>query len=568
MVRLLFVLFLLTHAPLSLALSDCGEAATSIAAIQGAGEQSPMTGREVTVEGILTRDARTGTGLDGFYLQQADDEADGDPATSEALFIYTRKPGGKEGDRLRVRGTVKEHHGLTELHRIRKLSACGQGRLPAPVELSLPWASNALPEALENMRVRITGSLTVIDQYHLFRYGQVTLASEDQWIPTQQNQPGPTIPVVLAQQARNRLILDDGRSVTGPDRITWLAEPQPPRAGDRIGPATGILDYRFDAWRFHPDGPVPLERVNPRPEPPPRPAGTSLRVMAFNLQNYFNGNGQGGGFDDRRGARSQAALQRQTRKLVDALTAPDPDIIAVTELEADGYGDHSSLAELTRTLGHPWQFVRSEHNAGRRAIRNGLLYRSDRVEARGTPQVLDLEKHQGRPVLVQSFRPTGKQHQVRIAVPHLKSKSCRNAEGINSEQDDGQGCWAKARTEAARRIGAWLNSLPTSRAHLGTLITGDLNSYAKEAPLVALAEAGFINLAPEGAYSFRYRGRRGTLDYALADRRLAQVVINSVYWPINSDEAPGLGYDGPPTARHQGLWRASDHDPVITDLRL
>jgi predicted extracellular nuclease len=290
--------------------------------------------------------------------------------------------------------------------------------------------------------------------------------------------------------------------------------------------------------------------------------------MAINLRNYFNGNGQGGGFEGSRGARTQAALRHQTDKLVAALTAPDPDVIAVMELEADGYGEHSSLAQLAEALGEPWRYIRTEPAQSRRAIRNGLLYRPDRAVPRGAPRLLELAPHQGRPVLAQSFQPVGTDQQVRIAVTHLKSKSCRNATGDNRDQGDGQGCWAPARTKAAERIANWLNELPNPDNSQGNLLIGDLNSYAMEDPLTALARAGFRNLAQENAYSFRYKGRRGTLDYALADPTLIPAVLDSFYWPINSDEAPGLAYDGPDHTRQSDLWRSSDHDPVITDLRL
>ncbi|MDX5329547.1 MAG: endonuclease, partial [Marinobacter sp.] len=69
--------------------------------IQGSGSASPMVGQTVTVEGILTQDSRHKGGFGGFYLQQADSETDQDPATSEALFIYTRQAAGKPGQRLR-----------------------------------------------------------------------------------------------------------------------------------------------------------------------------------------------------------------------------------------------------------------------------------------------------------------------------------------------------------------------------------------------------------------------------------------------------------------------------------
>ncbi|HBC36741.1 MAG TPA: endonuclease, partial [Marinobacter adhaerens] len=64
--------------------SACGDPATPISRVQGTGPASPMAGATVTVEGILTQDSRAKGGFGGFYLQQADHQTDGNPATSEA----------------------------------------------------------------------------------------------------------------------------------------------------------------------------------------------------------------------------------------------------------------------------------------------------------------------------------------------------------------------------------------------------------------------------------------------------------------------------------------------------
>lgn len=134
-------------------------------------------------------DSRKPGGFSGFYLQQADHQTDDDPTTSEALFVFTRKSGGTVGQRVRVTGTVKEFHGLTELSRVHNLSVCGEAALPAPIAVSLPWPQS--PESLENMRVRFSGPLTVIDNYNLARYGELVLAANDQVVATEQVVPAP-----------------------------------------------------------------------------------------------------------------------------------------------------------------------------------------------------------------------------------------------------------------------------------------------------------------------------------------------------------------------------------------
>jgi len=78
-------------------------AVSRIRDIQGRAHRSPMTGTDVAgVEGIVTRVERR-----GFYLQ--DPKSDGDPSTSEALFVFTRSaPAVRVGDEVVVDGRVTE----------------------------------------------------------------------------------------------------------------------------------------------------------------------------------------------------------------------------------------------------------------------------------------------------------------------------------------------------------------------------------------------------------------------------------------------------------------------------
>lgn len=144
--RVLTAALLLLAATPASAGGDCGDPFTPIARIQGEGERSPLVGQPVTVEGVMTLDARGDGGLQGFYLQQSEAEADDNPRTSEALFVYTRRPGGQPGTRLRLTGEVREYRGLTELANVQTLILCGPAPLPEPLPLELsagpiwnPW---------------------------------------------------------------------------------------------------------------------------------------------------------------------------------------------------------------------------------------------------------------------------------------------------------------------------------------------------------------------------------------------------------------------------------------------
>lgn len=577
-----FALFLLLL-PVSQALAAdaCREPATPISEVQGRGEASPLAGHEVTVEGVLTFDARMDGGFDGFYLQQADHETDDSPETSEALFIYTRKKTGEPGQRLRVTGTVKEHHGLTELVDIKTITTCGTEPLPKAQSLVLLWP-NAL-ESLENMRVTVAQPLTVIDSWNLARYGELTLAAGDQVAPTEYLEPGPQAAQIASRNLQQRVLLDDGRSLRQPDPVPWppegLTGKNTIRSGDKVHELSGILDYRFGAWRIQPEKPPVFESVNDRPPAPARPVDPHIRIMSMNLENYFNGDGEGEGFPTPRGAPTVPAFEIQHRRLVEALRRPDPDILAVTELENDGYGETSSIAQLARALGSEWVFVETPGADGSDQIRTGLLYRSDRIVAETQPERLNTGPYnkQGRPPLAQIFRHQGQRFAIQVIVPHFKSKACRGATGDNQNRSDGQGCYVERRTRAAHALTEWIEQLPQIPDFAGTLITGDLNSYFQEAPLQAFRQAGFTSMVHHfhpctaqqcDHYTYRYKGEKGSLDYALVSAALKPRVINAQTWNINADEPVTLGYKNnlPDTAMLP--WRSSDHNPVITDIRL
>ena len=567
----------------------CGEDAFRLSDVQGKGNNSPLVGQKVTVEGIITLDSRNLGGWRGFYLQQADTEIDNDPDTSEALFIYTNRKAGNMGDRIRVTGRVKEYHGLTELTQVSGLKVCGREKLPRAIPVSLPWPADRAPENLENMLVRFVKPLSIIGAYSFARYGEITLASEPQVTPTQVMPPGPKALAMAEQQSLHRLFLDDGKSIRDPRPLPWPSQPlmegKPVRAGDRLNGLTGILDFRFGHWRLQSTEKPRLTEPSQRPSAPVRSPRTTLRLVTYNLHNFFNGDGRGTGFGQSRGARNPSQLNLQTSRLIATLKAINPDIIAAVEMENDDYGSHSAIAHLANALGPEWRFVKTPGVTGTDAIRTDLLYRHDRVETLGQPLRFagEASEEQGRPSLAQVFRPTGGQQQasVRVLVSHFKSKACGGATGADRDQKDGQGCYARRRTESAQALADWLASLPAPRdpghPFAGTLVTGDLNSYAREWPIQRLEEAGLTNLirsrypctlarCPQTSY--RFQGRKGSLDYSLGSAPLLDYIVDAGVWPINAEEFPVVGYQGPLAAPDGTPWRSSDHNPLYTDLSL
>ena len=136
-----------------------------IGAIQGTGTASPEVGNTVTTKGVVT-----GRTTAGFFIQEAPADSDGNPLTSDGIYVYTNSAPAASiaiGDVVTVQGRVSEYFGLTELGAPLTITEPDPpAALPAPVVLTpaLPSASPAVWEQLEHlegMRVSVP-SMTVV----------------------------------------------------------------------------------------------------------------------------------------------------------------------------------------------------------------------------------------------------------------------------------------------------------------------------------------------------------------------------------------------------------------------
>lgn len=577
-------------------ISACGTPATAIHSIQGSGASSPLSGTNQTVEAVVVGDFQsTSNGLKGFFVQEEDTDADTNALTSEGLFIYDNGFGVnvQPGDVVRVTGQVSEAFGLTELTTLTDVTVCASGAGVTPASLTLPFASATSLEAYEGMSVQLGQSLTVTENYNLGRYGELWLSSGGRlFIPTNVVAPGAPAQALQAQNDLNRILIDDGNAAQNPDPVVYpapgLSAFNTVRAGDTVTGVRGVLSYDATAYRVHPTTAPSFFSANPRSNAPALVGTGSLRIASFNVLNYFNGNGTGGGFPTARGADTASEFTRQRDKIINAISAMDADIIGLMELENDGYGANSAIQDLVNGLnavasaGTVYAFVDPGlAQLGGDAIAVGFIYRSDKVTAVGAPATLSSYPFDtsNRQPLAQTFDEKLSGARLTLAVNHFKSKGCGTASGANADQGDGQGCWNLKRTEAANALSTWLASDPTGSADADFLVIGDLNAYAKEDPIAAFEGAGYVNLiARDGgasAYSYVYKGQSGYLDHALANAGLAPQVVKATEWAINADEPRVLDYNEEFKSAGQlitlydgGVYRASDHDPVVIELNL
>lgn len=571
-------------------LGRCGDPATRIHAIQGGGTTAAMMGAQ-TVEGIVVGDYQGVGQFNGYFVQEEVADQDGDPLTSEGMFVLSGSgvDNVSAGDVVRVRGTAGESFGMTQLSTITGVAKCGTGSVPA-TSVSLPVASVGDHERFEGMLVSYSQTLTATEVFNLGRFGEVSLSGAGRlYNPTAVAEPGPPALAVAAQNARSRIILDDANNQQNVDPTRYpqggLSATNTLRVGDTLNGLTGILEFRFSSYRIQPVGDVSFASTNLRP-PAPAAVGGNLKLASFNVLNYFNGDGAGGGFPTSRGADSQFELDRQEAKIVSALKAIDADIFGLMEIENDS-GAASALAELVDALNAataPGTYSFVDTGAiGTDEIKVALIYKPAAVSPVGEWKILTsavdprFVDTRNRPTLAQTFRHSSSGQLLTVAVNHLKSKG--SACGSGDDATDGSGNCNGTRTAAAAALADWLATDPTGSGDPDFLVLGDLNSYTFETPITTLESKGYTNLVRQfqglDAYSYVFSGESGYLDHALANASLAPQVTGVSDWHTNPDEPRVLDYNVEFKTANQvstfydpGPYRASDHDPIIIGLQL
>lgn len=638
-----------TVGDLSVAVADDDVSITLISTIQGSGDASDLVGQEVTVEAVVTGIITNASGAQvGYFLQEEDADSDGDAATSEGVFVFSSQPV-TVGSQLRLTADVAEFSNLTELTNVRDLTVLETGvSLPSVTQITLAMSDDF--EAYEGMRVQlVTGSddpLTVVTNFNLDRFGEIQVAEGNLVQPTQiydaQTQAG-EIADLIAANAAARLTIDDSSTAQNPDTVTMIdsGDGTPLTAGDPItedGPTlrlgsqltqvVGIMDERYGGYRIQVDAPLDvIEGSNDRPDGVPD-VGGDLQVASFNVLNYFTtlsgGTGPNGDLDPR-GATTSEDLARQTDKLVAAITEMGAEIIALQEIENNGFGEDSAIATLVDALNAAegadvWAFVDPGTGfVGEDAITAGIIYRADQVSLTGSA-VLEFAEdsaeatwaiieqiqettgdivgdfQRNRPSIAATFE-TVDGAELTVSANHFKSKgasgldrllSAAESAGVdpalidalrndpNFDEGDGQGFWNAVREEAAAELADWLATNPTGADSLDNLLVlGDLNSYAKEDPVQALQTAGLTDLAStylgEDAYSYVFDGQRGTLDYGMASGGLLDNVTGVAEWHINADEPDLLSYSSQfndASFYNPDPFAVSDHDPLLIGLTL
>lgn len=571
-------------------------AVTPVPVIQGSGDASPLEDQQVTVEGTVTGDFQAdddeSRNLGGFFLQG---ESDGDDATSDGIFVFDGNSPVTDvtvGDRVRVKGTVAEYFGETQIQSS-GVTIIGDATIePTPVTLPVTTTTNsdgervADLERFEGMLISFPQTLTVSQLRNQERFGEIMLREGGrQYAYTSFNVPDVEgYGAYLDGLAARQLVLDDGLRVNNPGNYVFV------RNGDEISNLTGVLRYSrgsggagTEVYRLMPTSELPFVHNNPRPALP-EVAG-SLRIATFNVNNYFSTPASEGrvcgpsGKDGCRGADSNMELSRQLAKIVTVLEIMDADIVAMIELENNADASlRTIVTSLNDSVGaDTFDFV-DTGTIGNDAIKVGLIFKPATVQTVGDFALLDssvdvrFDDNRHRPVLAQTFETATGAERVTVLALHLKSKGSACDSDGDPDVGDGQSNCSATRSLAAAAMIDWIAADPTDSQDTDVIVIGDFNTHTMGDALTLFANAGYVNVAQEhigsSAYSFEFKGQFGGLDHALLSPSLAPRVVDAAEWHINADEAPLYDYNLE-FGRDKTLfdpanpYRASDHDPLI-----
>jgi predicted extracellular nuclease len=554
---------------------------TAISAIQGAGAASPLAGGTVTVEGVVTGvDDRVGFTYDttypadaGVWLQTTKGAEDGDPATSEGIFVSRVRgiDGGTDrraliGKRLRVTGTVYEKFNETTLRgatataapTVEVLGDATAAETPEPVTIDAARAAaQANPatdgtrsyyEQLEGMLVTLpTG---VANSGGTNKFGDLFLT------------PGTTKDLVFRQDpAPSLLKLVDDAGAGDPDNPYYPEAPSTTNvAASRFATvtgATGPMGFSYTNYSIAVQpGDLPLVVEDPsvaNPTTVPALTADQVRVASFNVENLFPDGAVGDLNHTITRAEYEAQLQRTATAIRDRLRAPE--LVAVQEIGDDqthGITSQDVLDDLADEIGGYHAYALEGNDP--RGIDVGILVK-DGVTVHGAPYQLAKDttttlsdcseggKLFGRPPLALDVEPRPGLRFTLIS-NHFRSKAgsdaCRDAMAT------------VVRTEAERLRAAGQE----------VLSLGDMNAFEDESPLVTATQGGTLTnlgdrLAPgELRYSYQYQGHLQTLDHPLATAGLLDRVDDVRYAHIDTDHP----FD---QATGQGI---SDHDPPVVTL--
>ncbi|MEU3608412.1 endonuclease/exonuclease/phosphatase family protein [Streptomyces sp. NPDC035033] len=576
-------------------------AAVRIHDVQGTTRVSPLAGKQVTgVTGVVTGVRGYGSSR-GFWMQ--DPQGDGNPATSEGLFVFTGStPAVAVGDAVSVDGTVTEYvpgglnsgnQSLTQLSRPKVTVVSKGNALPAPVHIA-PWSVpdayapegdpanggsiNGLEldpdayaldyyESLEGTNVRV-GSSRVVGATDPYSELWVTVKPWEN-----DNERGGTVYGSYASQNTGRLQIQS---------LIPLAQQPFPKAnvGDWLtGSTEGPLDFnQFGGYTLTARTLGTLQDMGLEREVTEKQHKNELAVATYNVENLDPTD-------------PQEKFDALAKAVVENLAAPD--VLALEEIQDDNGAKNDGTVSAGQTLkkftdaivaaggpAYEWRSVDPQNNkdGGEPGgnIRQVFLFNPERVSfvdrAGGdATTATGVTGSKGRAALTlspgridpanaaweASRKPLAGEFLFRgrtvfVIANHFGSKG--GDEGLTSHHQPPNRSSEAKRLLQAQAVNAFVKEITAIDKQADVLVVGDINDFEFSATTEALTDGGVLypavkSLPASERYSYVYQGNSQVLDQILTSPGVHHFAYDSVH--INAEFAD----------------QDSDHDPQVLRFR-
>jgi predicted extracellular nuclease len=591
--------------------------------LQGDGDMSSYDGTSQTTTGVVT--VIVGN---GFFMQDA--AGDGDPATSDGIFVF----GGSfaravaPGDVVRVSGTIDEFRPssrprdltLTEFSPTASVVKTGTAAVPAPVVIADRPDVFIDPDGIETFE-RLEGMYVSISTPRVSgptnSFGEfVVAASGDHANMT----PGgnfvlrPLMGGGVDYNPERIMVDDEARLPGGTGSGTRINNPQPAlTVGDTAtGNVLGALDYQFSNYRVQASNRV-ADVITGSPAPGAPVAGLrdpqpwEGRISSFNVENLFDCVDAPGKSDDHPtcNATALAALETQLSKLADAFEREleKPELVIIEETEntavltgdSNGFVPGTTLPALLPRVSGNWDAV-SFDASDERGIEVAFVFNTDRVTLHdaflATDVLLDGGLFSGSPTIRSGREPlvgvfTLDDVDVTVIGNHLKSKGGPQfgVDPVEAGDDPLYGAfqppvrWTEVQLRHAQAdyVRDLVDHLLASDPDARIVVGGDLNDFHFGEPgegqhtvarITDSPTASLTNVVPLVPEAQQY-----TFIFEGNSQVLDHLLLNAPMEALRSDQAIGHFNTDYPDAfgpNAATTVRSSDHDPLVayfcTDL--
>ena len=544
--------------------------------LQGDGSVSPYAEKWVDSYGLVT-----GVLKDGFYLQ--DPSGDGDPATSDGIFVYTNKrPTVTVGECVMVtRAYVIEFYEKTELSRLKSITPsdrCPSQTVEA-VAIPLPrlgMTPSLTYEAYEGMLVTMTNLTgTVQGPTKHFAGDDMEIAL----LPTALQAYIPGGRVFQADLAAlNALVyLTNELGATLPE-LSWGVTLAVGAATEQGRTLTAILDYNFGKYQLHLLPATPLDVVADdataarQPEEGRPTAPDEFGLCSFNVYGLGRGSEQ---YPDAHAYEQQ--LAKRARTIAETLHGCTIIALQETGAPADAENLADFLLELYQLDYEATAVAGPNTQSSEFPLTNSLLTRRDQVTVlqAGAPQGCSPKDYEvpanagdcprgqyalfDRPPLVVDLQVTGAWREpITLTVVNNHWKSKAGDETVN----------AVRRTDQARHVATLVQAKLDADPNALVAVLGDLNDYYPSTPVETLRTSVqppmvhlYDYLPALDRYTYIFNGGSQVLDHILVTPALAPFV--TLVDPIHSN----ADFPAGDQTQLQTLTHASDHDPIQVVLR-